>query len=74
MTDLDELVAIARALGPDERRVLTLIARRLALGRTQYGSFDLCVDRRNFLEEALHEAADLAVYLAAEQLRSQLRR
>jgi hypothetical protein len=44
--------------------------RRLRLGRAQYGLLRVTTDRRSFIEEALHEATDLAVYLAAERLRA----
>jgi hypothetical protein len=60
-----ELYGLYAALGDDERRVLVRIARRLNLGRRQYGQLVLKTDRRNFRREAQDEALDLAVYLAA---------
>ncbi|MCK6553322.1 hypothetical protein L6Q96_01850 [Candidatus Binatia bacterium] len=63
MTDRDALMATASELGPDELRVLRLLAARLALGRRQYGALDLDRDTRDFGVEAVAEAADLAIYL-----------
>lgn len=69
---LRRLVDRAKRLGPDELTVLVLVAERLATGRKQYGPLQVATDRRDFAREALEEAADLAVYVAARllQLRS----
>lgn len=48
----------------DERRIVDLIADRLEHGRKQYGDLDLARDKRDWNQEALEEALDLAVYLA----------
>jgi hypothetical protein len=64
-----ELVSIARQLGDDERRVLTMIARRLLDGRGSYGPLDIATDPRDWKAEGAQEALDLAVYLSCELLR-----
>ena len=65
----ENLLTVVKRLGPDEVAVLTLIAKRLLLGRQRYGELHLATDRRDFGREALEEAADLAVYAAAGLLR-----
>jgi hypothetical protein len=57
-------------LGTDELAVLAVIAERLRLGQRQYGALDAVHDRRDWTHEALEEALDLAVYLAAALLRT----
>lgn len=52
-------------LGPDEAEVLALVAERLAMGRRQYGELRPATDPRDFGREALEEAADGLVYVAA---------
>jgi hypothetical protein len=64
-----ELGSIVDTLGPDEVRVLTAIARRLAVGRKVYGQLDVAGDARDWKREATEEALDLAVYLSCELLR-----
>lgn len=64
MTDRDALLAVAAELGPDELRVLRLLADRLLLGRRQYGALDLGTDTRDLRREALAEAADLSIYIS----------
>ena len=66
---LARLLATAEQLGRDELAVLQLIAERLVLGRRHYGTLRLAADRRDFADEALEEAADMAVYAAAGLLR-----
>ncbi len=51
-------------LGPDELRVLRLIAARLEVGRRQYGQLDTTTDRRNWMAESRDEMFDGCVYLA----------
>ncbi len=67
---LTRLLASAERLGTDELAVVELVAERLVLGRRQYGALHLATDRRDFEREALEEAADLAVYVAAGLLRN----
>ena len=64
-----ELFDVVRQLGEDEVRVLTAIARRLAMGRRQYGPLDVQGDRRDWKREAAEELLDGCVYLAAETMR-----
>ena len=49
--------------------MLTLIAERLRAGRESYGTLQLATDVRDFAQEALEEAADMAVYAAAGLLK-----
>jgi hypothetical protein len=59
-------------LGPDEVRVLTRIADRLALGRAQYGALDIANDRRAFRgHEAREEVEDALVYFACAWLKNE---
>jgi hypothetical protein len=60
-----QLASVVRFLGDEEVDLLLTIATRLWAGQCRYGPFDLARDRRNFQREALEEACDLAVYLAA---------
>jgi hypothetical protein len=60
-----ELAGVVRFLADEELNLLVTIAARLWSGQTRYGPFDLARDRRNFRREALEEALDLGVYLAA---------
>jgi hypothetical protein len=64
-----ELDAIVARLGSDEVRVLVAIARRLAVGRVQYGPLEISTDPRDWRAEGAQEACDLSVYLACELLR-----
>jgi hypothetical protein len=65
---------VVRFLGNEEVDLLLTVATRLWAGQSRYGPFDLARDRRNFRREALEEACDLAVYLAAAVLQSRRRR
>jgi hypothetical protein len=59
-------------LGPDEQRVLTRIAERLALGATTYGPLTLVSDPRFFRsKEAREEVEDALVYLACAWLKGE---
>jgi hypothetical protein len=69
-----QLVSVVRFLGCEEVDLLLTIATRLWAGQRRYGSFNLARDPRNFQREALEEACDLAVYLAAEAHRSRRQR
>ena len=46
-------------------RILDLIGKRLAKGKKRYGKENISSDGRDFVQEALEEALDCAVYLAA---------
>lgn len=71
--EAQELLELVDALGPDERRVLLAVARRLAMGQRQYGALDVAGDRRDWRKEAAEEALDASVYLACELLRERRR-
>ncbi len=61
--------AIVEQLAPDELAVLVLKAERLRRGRRRYGDLRVATDRRDFVREALEEAADMALYAAAGLMR-----
>ena len=46
-------------------RILDLVGKRLAKGKKRYGKENISSDGRDFVQEALEEALDCAVYLAA---------
>ena len=46
--------------------ILELIEERLIIGERKYGSENVINDGRDFVQEALEEALDCAVYLAAK--------
>ena len=46
--------------------ILDLIEERLIIGERKYGSENVVNDGRDFIQEALEEALDCAVYLAAK--------
>ena len=46
-------------------RILDLVGKRLAKGKKRYGKENISSDGRDFIQEALEEALDCAVYLAA---------
>ena len=45
--------------------ILDLIEERLLVGERKYGNENVIDDGRDFIQEALEEALDCAVYLAA---------
>ena len=45
--------------------IMDLIGKRLVKGQERYGKENIASDGRDFLEEALEEALDCSVYLAA---------
>ena len=45
--------------------ILDLIEERLLVGERKYGNENVINDGRDFIQEALEEALDCAVYLAA---------
>ena len=46
--------------------ILNLIEERLIIGERKYGNENVIDDGRDFIQEALEEALDCAVYLAAK--------
>ena len=46
--------------------ILDLIEERLLIGERKYGNENVINDGRDFVKEALEEALDCAVYLAAK--------
>ena len=54
-------------------RILKLIQERLEVGERKYGHENVENDGRNFTTEALEEALDCAVYLAAKLIEIQTR-
>ena len=46
-------------------KILDLIEERLVIGERKYGNENVIDDGRDFIQEALEEALDCAVYLAA---------
>ena len=46
-------------------KILDLIEERLIIGERKYGNENVIDDGRDFVQEALEEALDCAVYLAA---------
>ena len=71
LPDATHLLEALRTASPDERTVLTLVADGLSTGRQTYGPLDLSTDPRSFAQEALEEARDAAIYLAAALLQLQ---
>ena len=47
-------------------KLLDLIEERLIIGERKYGNENVINDGRDFVQEALEEALDCAVYLAAK--------
>jgi hypothetical protein len=70
LTQRDRILAALVDLGPDEAEVLALVAERLVTGRRAYGELKPASDRRDFAREALEEAADGLVYVAAGLVRA----
>ena len=48
------------------KKILRLIEERLLIGERKYGHENVASDGRDFEKEALEEALDCAVYLAAK--------
>jgi hypothetical protein len=69
-----ELLDLLCELGPDERRVMLVLARRLLVGQWAYGRLDVARDRRDWGKEAREEAADLAIYSAIRIVADEHRR
>lgn len=70
MIPRDRILAALGTLGPDEAELLALVSERLAMGRRQYGELHPATDPRSFEREALEEAADGLVYVAAALVRA----
>ena len=70
MTPRERILVALANLGPDEAQVLALVAERLVTGRRTYGELKPARDRRDFAREALEEAADGLVYVAAGLVRA----
>lgn len=70
MTTRDRIMAALDTLGADEGDVLALVAERLVMGRQIYGEMRPATDPRDFAREALEEAADGLVYVAAALVRA----
>ena len=47
-------------------KILDLIEQRLLIGERKYGNENVINDGRDFVQEALEEALDCSVYLAAK--------
>ena len=56
------------------KEILNLIEERLDEGKRKYGHENVETDGRNFTTEALEEALDCAVYLAAKLIEIQTRK
>ena len=52
-------------------RILDLIGKRLDKGKKRYNKENISSDGRDFVQEALEEALDCAVYLAAHLIEIQ---
>ena len=63
---------ILRRINMNER-ILKMIQERLEVGQKKYGHENVENDGRNFTTEALEEALDCAVYLAAKLIEIQTR-
>ena len=68
-TALIALIGECRGLGDGELHVLEAIAKRLRMGRQQYGALRPIPDSRDWKREASEELLDGCVYLACETLR-----
>jgi hypothetical protein len=67
-----ELLLVVDELGPDERRVLVVLARRLLAGQKAYGRLDVATDTRNWRRERAEELADALVYTAIAEVAATL--
>jgi hypothetical protein len=63
-----ELLDVVDELGPDERRVLLALARRLLAGQKPYGRLDVATDQRDWREERAEELADALIYGAIAEV------
>jgi hypothetical protein len=67
--EAENIEQICGRLGPDELKVLELVAERLANGQETYGLFDIDTDERDFPKEALEEVVDASIYSAVQLLK-----
>ncbi len=58
------------SLGFDERAVLLRLAKRLVLGRRQYGELNIAKDSRDWMAELLAEQLDAAIYSSIALIRA----
>lgn len=68
MSDATTLEEVCEGLGPDELRVLVLVAERLAKGRACYGKLRIESDSRTWRAELREELLDAIVYRAIGDL------
>ena len=66
----EQLLSQIDSLGPDERAVVELVVDGLVRGRAQYGELDIDDDPRDFVQEAIEELRDTAIYGAIEAIRA----
>ena len=52
-------------------KILDLVGKRLAKGEKRYGKENIASDGRDFVQEALEESLDCAVYLAGHLIEIQ---
>ena len=67
--NIDDETSLLAGLGPDERRVIVVLANRLRGGARAYGALDLANDQRDWEKERGEEVADLLVYSAFAELK-----
>ena len=48
------------------QEIINLVSTRLLVGEKKYGHENITNDGRDFIQEALEESLDLAVYVAAK--------
>ena len=53
------------------KKILNLIKKRLDKGQQRYGKENIASDGRDFIQEAIEEALDCAVYLAGHLIEIQ---
>lgn len=68
-----ELESILEQLNDDERNVVLgvalKVARRVHMGRRQYGPLNLATDRRNWMDEIEAELLDGNIYVEFEAIK-----
>ena len=64
----ETLASRIAALAPDERAILETLLRRMEVGRTQYGPWNVA-DSRDYPAEAMQEVLDALHYCAAALVR-----
>lgn len=71
---MNDLLETLRRLGPDELRVLHILARRLLVGQERYGRLDVARDQRDWRRERAEEVHDLLIYSAIAELKERCSR